>query len=134
MLWLLISLISILISVPFQRLNDFIVQPLTQFGHPMALNVLPHINSVNLDMFFINVQSLIFFLIQKMCLSFSILSYCAITCPVAFQAPPSMEFSRQEYCSGFPSPGDLPDPGIEPEFPALQADSSPSEPLGKPYL
>ena len=40
---------------------------------------------------------------------------------VACQAPPSMGFSRQEYWSGlpFPSPGDLPDPGIEPESPAL---------------
>ena len=44
---------------------------------------------------------------------------------VAFQAPLSMGFSRQEYWSGlpFPSPGDLPDPGIEPASPALQADS-----------
>ena len=44
-----------------------------------------------------------------------------------------MGFSRQEYWSGlpFPSPGDLPDPGIEPESPALQADSLLSEPLGK---
>ena len=42
---------------------------------------------------------------------------------VAHQAPPSMEFSSQEYWSGlpFPSPGDLPDPGIEPGSPALQA-------------
>ena len=40
---------------------------------------------------------------------------------VAYQAPPSMGFSRQEYWSGlpFPSPGDLPDPGIEPGSPAL---------------
>ena len=46
----------------------------------------------------------------------------------------SMEFSRQEYWSGlpFPSPGDLRDPGIEPGSPALQADSLPSEPPGKP--
>ena len=45
-----------------------------------------------------------------------------------------MGFSRQEYWSGlpFPPPGDLPDPGIEPTSPALQADSLPSEPLGKP--
>ena len=44
---------------------------------------------------------------------------------VAHQAPLSMGFSRQEYCSGlpFPSPGDLSDPGIEPRSPALQADS-----------
>ena len=40
---------------------------------------------------------------------------------VAYQAPPSMEFSRQEYWSGlpFPSPGDLPNPGIEPRSPVL---------------
>ena len=46
---------------------------------------------------------------------------------VAYQAPPSMEFSKQEYWSGlqFPPPGDLPNPGIEPESPALQADSLP---------
>ena len=51
---------------------------------------------------------------------------------VAHQAPLSMEFSRQEYWNGlpFPSPGDLPNPGIEPESPALQADALPSEPLG----
>ena len=49
---------------------------------------------------------------------------------VARQTPLSMEFSRQEYCSGlpFPSPGDLPDPGIKSESSALQADSLPSEP------
>ena len=52
----------------------------------------------------------------------------------AHQAPPSMGFFRQEYWSGwpFPSPGDLPDPGIEPRFPALEADSLTSEPPGKP--
>ena len=45
-----------------------------------------------------------------------------------------MEFSRQEYWSGlpFPSPGVLPDPRIELESPALQADGLPSEPPGKP--
>ena len=47
----------------------------------------------------------------------------------AHQAPPSMGFSRQEYWSGspFPSPGDLPNPGIEPRSPALQADTLTSE-------
>ena len=45
-------------------------------------------------------------------------------------------FSRQEYWSGlpFPSPGHLPDPGIEPGSPALQVDSLPSEPPGKPFV
>ena len=53
---------------------------------------------------------------------------------VARQAPPSMGFSRQGYWSGlpFPSPGDLPDPGIEPRSPALQADSLPLSHLGSP--
>ena len=43
-----------------------------------------------------------------------------------------MGFSRQEYWSGlpFPSPGDLPDPGIKPRYPALQAEALPSNPLG----
>ena len=52
---------------------------------------------------------------------------------VAYQAPLSMGFSRQEYWSGFPfpSPGDLPDPGIEPGFPTLEADDLTSESLLK---
>ena len=51
---------------------------------------------------------------------------------VAHQALPSMGFSSQEYWSGlpFPSPGDIPDPGIEPGSPALQADALTSEPPG----
>ena len=55
---------------------------------------------------------------------------------IAYQAPPSMGFSRQECWSGlpFPSPGDLPDPGIEPRSPSLQADTLPSEPPGKIIL
>ena len=50
------------------------------------------------------------------------------------QAPLSMGFPRQEYWSelSFPSPGDLPNPGIEPRTPTLQADSLPAEPQGKP--
>ena len=46
----------------------------------------------------------------------------------------SLEFSRPQYWSGkpFPSPGDLPNPGIEPRSPTLQADSLPAEPQGKP--
>ena len=53
---------------------------------------------------------------------------------IAYQALWSMGFSRQEYWSGlpFPSLGDLPNLGIEPRSPALQTDTLPSEPLGKP--
>ena len=52
---------------------------------------------------------------------------------VAYQASPSREFSRQEYWSGlpFPSPGDIPDPGIKPRYPELQAVSLPPKPPGK---
>ena len=55
---------------------------------------------------------------------------------VAYQSSLSMGFSRQEYWSGlpFPSPGDLPDPGIEPRSPALDADALTSEPPGKPKI
>ena len=52
----------------------------------------------------------------------------------ACQAPPSMGFARQEHWSGlpFPSPGDLPDRGMDPGSPALQEDPLPSEPPGNP--
>ena len=55
---------------------------------------------------------------------------------VAYQAPPSMGFSRQEYWSGlpFPSPGDLHNSGIERRSPTFQADALTSEPPGKRYL
>ena len=52
------------------------------------------------------------------------------------QAPLSMGFRRQEYWSGlpFPSPGHLPDPGIEPASPTLQADSLPPRHQGSPFI
>ena len=68
------------------------------------------------------------------CVCESVVSVCD---PVAYQAPLSMEFSRQEYWSGLPGPspeGDLPDPGIKLGSPALQADSLPAEPPGKPTI
>ena len=54
----------------------------------------------------------------------------------ACQAPLLVEFSREEDSSWlpFPFPGNLPDPGTEPGSQALKADSSPSEPTGKPYF
>ena len=66
-------------------------------------------------------------LVAKSCLTL------ATPWTVARQAPLSMGFSRQAYWSGlpFPSPGDLPNPGIEPGPPALQADSLPTELPGK---
>ena len=67
----------------------------------------------------------------------SVAQSCSTLCDpwtIAHQAPLSMEFSSQEYRSGLPfsSPGDLPDPGITPKSPALQADSLLSEAPGEP--
>ena len=64
---------------------------------------------------------------------------CPILCDpwtVTHQVPLSMEFSGQEYSSGFPilSPGDLPDPGIKPRSPSLQEDPLPFGAPGKHYL
>ena len=84
------------------------------------------------------------------CLNLQLLYHCELkwsevaqSCPalcdpwtVAHQAPPSMGFSRQECWSGlpFPSPGDLPDPGIKPSSLILQADALTSAPPGKPFV
>ena len=61
---------------------------------------------------------------------------CPTPWTVACQAPSFMRFSRQDYWSGlpFPSPGDLPNPGIKPGPPVLQADSLPSEPPGVLFM
>ena len=72
------------------------------------------------------------------CVSVLLAQSCLTLCdPIDCSLPGSlsMEFSRQEYWSGLPlpSPGDLPDPGIEPRSPALWADSLRPEPPGKPY-
>ena len=71
---------------------------------------------------------------QIPCVCISCVQLFATPWTVAHQAPTSMGFSRQEYWSGLPfaSPGDLPNPGIEPRSPALQADALTSEPPGKP--
>ena len=55
---------------------------------------------------------------------------------MAHQVPLSMGFPRQEYWNGLPflPPGDLPDPGIKPEFPALEGGFFTAEPPGKPLL
>ena len=68
------------------------------------------------------------------CVSRSVVSDSVTQWIIALQAPLSMGFSKEEYWSGlpFPSPGDLPTPEIKPGLPALQADSLPSEPPGKP--
>ena len=76
------------------------------------------------------------YIINQLLFSCLVVSSCfATSSTAAHQAPPSMGFSRQEYWTElpFPSPGDLPDTGIEPLSPAPQADSLQSEPPGKLY-
>ena len=67
------------------------------------------------------------------CLSLSHVQLFVTPWTIALQAPLSMKFSRQEYCSGLPvpAPEDLPDPRIEPRSPAFQAEALPSELLWK---
>ena len=84
---------------------------------------------------FLKNMVLLFFYIERNCevKSLSRVQLFATPWAVAHQAPLSMEFSRQEYWSGLPVPssGDLPNPGIKPRSPELQADSLLSEPPGK---
>ena len=72
----------------------------------------------------------------QVCYSLSRIRFFATPWTVDHQAPLTMGFSRHKYWSGlpFPSPGDIPDPGMEPGSPALRADSLPSAPPGKPTL
>ena len=77
----------------------------------------------------------LYLLVWGACMHGKSLQACLTLCDpwtVAQQATLSMEFSRQEYLSGLPCspPEDLPDPGIEPTSPALQAGSLPSETPG----
>ena len=62
---------------------------------------------------------------------FSHVWLCVTPRTIACKAPLSLGFSKQEYWGGLPCPGDLPDPGIEPGSPVLQAISLPHEPTGK---
>ena len=78
-------------------------------------------------------------LVSKLLKVSEVAQSCMILCypmDCSYQAPLSMGFFRREYWSGlpFPSPGDLPDPGIEPRSPTLRADALPSEPPGKPHV
>ena len=72
--------------------------------------------------------------LKKMLVTQSCHSLFSTPWTVTHEAPLSLEFSRQEYWNRlpFPSPGDLPDSGMELESPELKADSLPSEPPGKP--
>jgi len=109
--------------------------PPTFFPHPiplgcpraLALGALFHTSNLHWP----SVLHMIVYMFQ--CKSLSRVQLFVTPWTVAHQAPPFMGFSKQEYWSGlpFPSPGDLPNPGIEPRSPTLQADTLNSEPPGK---
>ena len=91
-----------------------------------------------MDIFIFQISHNVYILLLKLESESEVAQSCPTLCDrwtVAHQAPPSMGFSRQEYWSGlpFPSPGDLPDPGIEPRSPTLQADALTSAPPGEPH-
>ena len=85
---------------------------------PLLLSAWARLNSMG------NKQLLLFFPLKESEVAQSSPTLCD-PWTVAHQAPPSIGFSRQEYWSGlpFPSPGDLPDPGIKPRSPTLQVDA-----------
>ena len=101
-----------------------------QFGGPANIREISAYNKSNL----IENKNKYMLLLLLLLSHFSRVLPFATPWTIAYQAPQSMGFSRQEYWSGlpFPSPGDLPDPGIEPRSPTLQADALTSEPPGKP--
>ena len=74
--------------------------------------------------------------VMHMMSSFSCVQLFATLCTIACQAPLSLGFSRQEYCSESPCspPGDPPNPGTEPRSPALKEESLSAEPQGKPKM
>ena len=86
-----------------------------------------------LPYFTVDLQSCLIIISTVKVKSLRCVRFFAIPQTVNYQAPQSMGFSRQEFWGrlSFPSPGDLPNPGIEPWSPALQADALPSEPPGK---
>ena len=75
-------------------------------------------------------------MVLTMCMQVLVTQFCPTLWTVARQTPLSLEFSRQEYWTGqpSPSPGDLPNPGLEPGPPIVQADSVLSEPQEEPGL
>ena len=129
-----ILLMDLLDSKPWQKACNQLVNQ--SIFHDFRFNN-SQLSSINIKlvlMLFIKKVVLLLDLCLERVKSLSHVRLFVISWTVAHQAPPSMEFSRHEYWSGlpFPSPGDLPDPGIEPRSPTLQADALLSEPPGKP--
>ena len=119
--------------IPLTAFLSFTIFRLLKLMSTESMMSLPVINTV-----IILLRSLIKFIstfVKVKVKSLSGVRLFATLWTIAHQAPPSVGFSRQEYWSGlpFPSPGNLPDPGIEPRSAAMQAGTLTSEPPGKPH-
>ena len=101
------------------------------YPHTHSFSYSPYRLSQNSEYSFLCYKVSPCFYLMCVCESLSHVRLFATPWTVAHQAPLSMGFSRQEYWSGlpFPSPGNLPDSGIERRSPALQADTLPFEPV-----
>ena len=142
-------LLTVLV-VAFPELSLSINRSLKQLGYPFCLPLMhkslnlgdPRIFLASLsqlylfDFSILFLPLLFFFLIFVKSMSCSVMFDSAIPWTAAHQSPLSMGFPRQKYWSGmpFPSSGYLPNPGIEPRSPALQAVSLSPEPPGKPFF
>ena len=109
-----------------------------QSNHPLILTCWYN-SAIKYGIIKVTQNNIYFFIHSNFLPSYPHVCMCLVaqSCPTLcdpIQASLSMGFSRQKYWSVLPflSPGDLPDPGIKPRFPALQADSLLSEPPGKP--
>ena len=119
--------------IPLTAFLSFTIFRLLKLMFTESMMSLPVINTV-----IILLRSLIKFIstfVKVKVKSLSGIRLFATLWTIAHQAPPSVGFSRQEYWSGlpFPSPGNLPDPGIEPRSAAMQAGTLTSDPPGKPH-
>ena len=124
------------LSMGFSRLeywSELSCHPLGDIPDPGIEPVSP---ALQVDFSLLGHREALYNLCMYVCYSHSHVQLFEILWTVACQAPLSMGFSRQEHWSGlpFPSPGNLPNPGMTPESPALQADSLPSEPPGKHFI
>ena len=119
--------------IPLTAFLSFTIFRLLKLMSTESMMSLPVINTV-----IILLRSLIKFIstfVKVKVKSLSGIRLFATLWTIAHQAPPSVGFSRQEYWSGlpFPSPGNLPNPGIEPRSAAMQAGTLTSDPPGKPH-
>ena len=128
--WVSFCCTTIRISYKYTYIPSLLSLPPTPVPH---IKVIPG-HRAELPVLYSSFPLAAYFTRVCVCYTLSRVQLFAVIQTVAHQAPLSMEFSRQEYWSGlpFPSPEDFSNPGIKPGSPALQVNSLPSQPSGKP--